>query len=576
MKSVARKEEGKMLRLKNLWMLVFIPVALGAQKDILLDAMQEELNRSFKVLKHAEEAPFYFLQYAVTDEHLMSLSASYGAIKKDEIEHHRYLTVDARVGSYKLDNTHELRGGGFDFMSFMPHIGNIPVEDAPDAIKAVIWKETDRAFKQAQQRFIKVKADKDVKVAERDTSDDFSPVKPSRFVGKKVEMDLDPEVWKPQLKRLSAKFKKYPWIYGCSVSLTANGTNKYIVNNEGTKIREGLALCRISVYAKTVADDGMELYLRKSFHAHNISNLPAEEKIANAIDSLIANLKALREAPLVDPYTGPAILVNEASGVFFHEIFGHRMEGHRQKSEQEGQTFTGKVGEKILPEFLSVYMDPTIKEFNDVELRGYYKYDDEGVPGKRVTLVENGVLKNFIMSRSPIEGFPKSNGHGRRSYGEKVVARQSNLIVESRKQVPFDKLRELLIEECKKQDKPYGLIFYDISGGFTVMQRSFAQVFKVIPLLVCRVYTDGRPDEIVRGVDIVGTPLTCFGKITATADDPIPFNGTCGAESGWVPVSAISPSILVSEIEIEKKVKAQDKPPLLKAPKNQGTKKLKN
>ncbi len=174
-------------------------------------------------------------------------------------------------------------------------------------------------------------------------------------------------------------------------------------------------------------------------------------------------------------------------------------------------------------------------------------------------------MKSFLMSRSPIEGFPKSNGHGRRQHGRKVVTRQGNLIVESRKQVSYKKLRQLLIEECKRQEKPYGLVFYDISGGFTSTGRSGPQVFKVIPLFVSRVYSDGR-EEVVRGVDICGTPLTCFGKIIGTANDPQVFNGTCGAESGWVPVSAISPSILVEEIEIEKKEKAQDKPPLLPVP----------
>jgi predicted Zn-dependent protease len=88
----------------------------------------------------------------------------------------------------------------------------------------------------------------------------------------------------------------------------------------------------------------------------------------------------------------------------------------------------------------------------------------------------------------------------------------------------------------------------------------------VIPLVVRKVFADGRPDELVRGVDIVGTPLTSFSKIVATGDDPEIFNGSCGAESGWVPVSAISPSILVTQIEIEKKAKEQEKPPILPPP----------
>ncbi len=275
---------------------------------------------------------------------------------------------------------------------------------------------------------------------------------------------------------------------------------------------------------------------------------------------------ALRDAPLVEPYIGPAILRNRASGVFFHEIFGHRIEGHRQKDVDEGQTFTKKIGQEVLPTFLTVHDDPTQAVFGEEDLRGFYRYDDEGIPAQDVRLVENGILKTFLLSRSPVEGFPMSNGHGRRQPGRKVVSRQGNLIVESTRQVSFDRLREMLIEECKTQNKEYGFLFEDISGGFTGTGRRGPQSFKVLPIVVYRVYVDGRNDELVRGVDIVGTPLSSFSKIIATGDDPAVFNGTCGAESGWVPVSAISPSILVSQIEIEKRTRSQDKLPILSPP----------
>jgi len=176
------------------------------------------------------------------------------------------------------------------------------------------------------------------------------------------------------------------------------------------------------------------------------------------------------------------------------------------------------------------------------------------------------VLKTFLMSRSPIKGFEGSNGHGRRQPGLEVVSRQSNLIVESSNAVPEAQLRQMLIAEAKRQNKPYGLYFRDITGGFTTTGRGGLQAFKVIPVIVYRVYADGRPDELVRGADIVGTPLASFSKILATSNKSEVFNGYCGAESGSVPVSAVSPSILVSEIEIEKKAKSNDRPPLLPEP----------
>ena len=266
---------------------------------------------------------------------------------------------------------------------------------------------------------------------------------------------------------------------------------------------------------------------------------------------MISTVLALRAAPVVEPFSGPAILLNRASGVFFHEIFGHRIEGHRQKDVEEGQTFTKMVGKSVLPEFLSVADDPTEKKFGNEDLRGFYRYDDEGVPASRVELVEQGILKTFLLSRSPVAGFANSNGHGRREPGRQVVSRQGNLIVQSTKTMPLLKLREKLVAECLKQDKPYGYLFEDITGGFTMTSRGGPQAFKVLPVVVYRVYADGRPDELVRGVDIVGTPLSCFSKIVATGDDPAVFNGTCGAESGWVPSRRSPPAFWWSRLKLK-------------------------
>ena len=284
------------------------------------------------------------------------------------------------------------------------------------------------------------------------------------------------------------------------------------------------------------------------------------------MDKVANDLSNLLKAKESEPFVGPAIFSGRAAGVFFHEIFGHRVEGHRQKDESEGQTFTKSVNTKVLPEFLSVIFDPTRKKVDNIDLNGWYEYDDEGVKGRAITAVDHGILKTFLMSRSPIKGFAQSNGHGRRQPGLEVVSRQSNLIVESANSVPEARLRQMLIEEVKRQNKPYGLYFRDITGGYTTTQRGGLQAFKVMPVVVFRIYADGRPDELVRGADIVGTPLASFAKILATSDKKEVFNGYCGAESGSVPVSAVAPAILVSEIEIEKKAKSNDRPPLLTQP----------
>jgi predicted Zn-dependent protease len=310
----------------------------------------------------------------------------------------------------------------------------------------------------------------------------------------------------------------------------------------------------------------MELYRHESFDVHTPNRLPEDGEVRRTAAAMISDLLALRAAKVLEPFTGPAILEGRAAGVFFHEIFGHRIEGHRQKDEEDGQTFTKKINEVVLPPFLSVVDDPTQQRAGGIDLNGCYQFDDEGVRAERVVVVENGVLKNFLMSRSPVMGFDHSNGHGRKAPGYRPVGRQGNLMVQAHQTVSESRLKELLVAECRRQGKPYGLLFKDISGGFTFTGRGVPQAFKVEPLVVYRVWADGRPDELVRGADLIGTPLVSFSQILAASDQTQVFNGYCGAESGWVPVAAVAPSILTAQIEIQKREKSSDRPPLLPAP----------
>ncbi|MGH9560857.1 MAG: metallopeptidase TldD-related protein, partial [Terracidiphilus sp.] len=326
------------------------------------------------------------------------------------------------------------------------------------------------------------------------------------------------------------------------------------------------AITRMVIEGQTRADDGMELLRIETFQAPSPDQLPSEAELKSKVDKIASDLKALRAAPVAEPYAGPALLSGRAAAVFFHEVLGHRLEGHRQRGDTEGQTFTKKVNQQVLPPFLSVTDDPTLKELNGVKLAGTYDFDDEGVRSQKVDAVENGVLKNFLMSRAPITDFGHSNGHGRRQPGLMPVGRQGNLIVTSAKAVKDSDLRLKFIDEIKKQRKPYGLYFEDIQGGFTLTGRASPQAFQVIPVMVWRVYPDGRPDELVRGVDIVGTPLLSLNNIILTGDTEQVFNGVCGAESGQVPVAAAAPAMLFSEIEVQKRAKGTQRPPILPPP----------
>lgn len=541
---------------------------VSGEKGSLLSVLGEELEYSIKNLAKEEKNKLYYLAYTVTDSTSITVMASLGALFRNSDSHGRELDVDVRVGDYALDNTHQIRGGAgaSRFGGFFGGSASVPLENDPIAVKHALWQATDRTFKSAVERFQRVQTDLKTTVEEESKAHDFSREQPSVYAEGDAALSVDRQAWAERLRTVSRLALKYPLIYDSMVAVLGAADNRYLASSEGSRLRTAGKRLRVIVSASTKAEDGMDLSQSFIFNTASKTGLPSEETIREEFQKVIDKVLALRAAPLVEPYTGPAILLNRASGVFFHEIFGHRIEGHRQKDVEEGQTFTKMVGKPILPEFLSVSDDPTQRRFENEDLRGFYRYDDEGMPASKVNLVEHGVLKTFLLSRSPVPGFDKSNGHGRREPGRQVVSRQGNLMVHSTKAVPFPKLREMLVAECKKQSKPYGYLFEDITGGFTTTSRGGPQAFKVLPIVVYRVYADGRPDELVRGVDIVGTPLSCFSKIIATGDDPAVFNGTCGAESGWVPVSAVSPSILVEQIEIEKRERSQDRLPILPPP----------
>ena len=524
--------------------------------------MSEELNRNFSILRTKADPAPYFLSYEVTEENFHSVAATLGAVTGNGHGKNRRLDVCVRVGSPKLDNYHRVQGERTQFTSG----ALLTFEDRPDALKNRIWLETDRAYRLAAERLIKIRTNAEVKVAEQDASSDFSSEESVVHMEAVPHARFAAEQWAPRVRKLSEKFSEYPGILTSSVTVTYQEETKYFVSSEGSRLMHGRGFARVAVTAQAKAMDGTDLATGETFEATDPAGLPRDDVIAAAADRVAKDLKALLIAPEAEPFAGPAIFSGRAAAVFFHEIFGHRVEGHRQKDEAEGQTFTKSVGSPVLPEFLSVVFDPTRKKIGGIELNGSYSYDDEGIAARPVTLVDKGVLKAFLMSRSPIQGFDHSNGHGRRQPGLEVVSRQSNLLVESSRTVPEARLREMLVEEIKRSNKPYGLYFRDVTGGFTNTGRQGLQAFKVIPVVVYKVFPDGRPDELMRGADIVGTPLASFSKILATSDRPQVFNGYCGAESGNVPVSAVSPALLVSEIEIEKKNKSQDRPPLLPFP----------
>jgi TldD protein len=536
---------------------------------VLLDTMTSELQRAFtslgKPIPNQKDTnkvlPPYFISYSVSDASAVTIRVQYGALADSNTNHVRFADVQVRIGDPKLDNTHG------NHRSSAVNSLQMPLSDDRAALARTLWLATNAGYGNALDNYLRVKTEAQVRAREEDSSPDFSKEPPQVSVSAPARpIAIDRAAWEQRMKALGLVFREFPDVYQNIAMLTVQNQTDYYASSEGSRIVAPRQQARVVVFAVTRAEDGMDLFRGQTFEAESVDGLPSQPQMESAVRELGKSLESLRKAPVTEPFDGPAILSGRASAVFFHEVLGHRLEGQRQRGDEEGQTFTKELNKEVLPPFLSVSDDPTLSTFNKTWLSGTYAFDDEGQKARRVDLIQNGVLKTFLMSRLPIASFAESNGHGRAQTGRMPTGRQGNLIVSSTNSVQEGELRRRLIDEAKRQGKPYGLYFEDISSGFAVTTRSAPQAFQVIPLVVWRVYVDGRPDELVRGVSIVGTPLAAMKRIVATSDKSEVFNGECGAESGTVPVSAVAPAMLVSEIETQRQQQGTQRPPILSIP----------
>ncbi len=526
----------------------------NAQDDALLKAMTFEMNREFELLKN-EDPPAYFMDYTVFESRAFSLSVSDGSITSKNQNTQRNGKANVRVGDYHRDNTHKTEDGYFAYSNYYGGNEYLPLDNNEKGVQFAFWKMTKLAYQNAEKQFENLDFENDTIDV-----DDYTKAQPvviiepdSSFIS-----NIDVEYWEDLALEISKVFTANPDILEASVNVNFNSDRQYYCNTEGSQIVQNKPSAILAMNASIRADDKTPLPLYRTYFAFNPTKLPSKDSLLTDAMKMLGLLIELQSAPIAVPYSGPAILHPRASGVFFHEIFGHRIEGHRLRSDSDGQTFKEKVNEHILPEIFDVELDPTLKEFNGKDLIGHYNYDDEGIKASKVSIVENGILQTFLMSRSPLEDIKESNGHGRAQPGMDPVSRQSNMIVTSSKTESEIEMRKNLIQECVNQGLDYGYYFVDVMGGFTQTSRYQPNAFNITPIIVYKVYVDGRPDELVRGVDLIGTPLAMFAEISSCSDRMETFNGFCGAESGSVPVSATAPGLLVRRIETQKKVKGND------------------
>lgn len=555
------------MRKSHLFLFIFLLLhcLFVSAQDPLSEILKKEIIREFSDLKN-QEIPAYYISYRVADLTSLDIIGSFGCLDHIQRSHNRVLTTMMRVGSAEFDNFHQLRGVPPFISQNKPQL---PLANDQDAIRQILWQETNDQFFQAIQKLTQLKGSQAVNVAQEDKSPDYSESPVVQY----FEPPLKTEIDKKTEDKLINKVRLYSKVFSGSkdilnsmVRLSVKFERDYYVSTSGSNIAENHPQINLSISGYTLADDGMEMPLNKTYFATELKNLPTDETVLADLKDLVKKLEALRMAPVVDPYSGPALLSGAAAGVFFHEIFGHRVEASRMKSENDAQTFKNKVGEQVLNSNLSVVYDPTIGSYRGFNLSGAYKYDDEGVKSQKVSIVNKGILNDFLTSDTPIDGFLKSNGHGRAQTGLNPVSRQSNLIVESDQLFSEPELRNLFTEELKKQNLNFGFYFKEVSGGFTSTGRIQPNAFNVTPLEVYKIYADGKPDELVRGINLVGTPLAMFSEIEAAGGEYGLFNGTCGAESGGVPVSSVCPMMFVRKIEIQKKQKSGNTKPILDRP----------
>jgi predicted Zn-dependent protease len=533
----------------------------------LLGAMGQEVERAATGLRLDGYEPPYFVAFQVREVSQAELAGRSGAVVADLVRRDRRLAVDLRVGSYQFDSSggdEALVLGGDPPPWSAPREG--PLDDDPAALRQALWLLADERYKEALASYFRKRSRDVYRPDDPGRAASFSRETPVQHVGPALPLTLDAARWRRAVREASAAFLDHPHVFDSQVRITADRQIRWLATSEGTRLVTEQRLYAVHMLASARAPDGQLLEGGRDFYAADEAGLPDVETLRQAARTVADELKALMAAPAIDPYTGPAILEPEAAGVLFHEVVGHRLEGERLDDDKEGQTFQGQIGQLVLPPFLTVVDDPTLRVASGTPLNGAYRYDEQGIPGQRTVLIEQGKLVGFLLSRRPVNPFHHSNGHGRSQGVRPAMARMSSLVIESSRQVGAAELKRQLMAEARRQGKPYGLVIRDITGGNTNTQSWGYQAFKGTPRLVYRVDATTGAETLVRGVELVGTPLASISRILSTGDTWRVFNGYCGAESGYVPTSTVAPSVLVGELELQRVVKALERGPVLPSP----------
>lgn len=540
-------------------------LAWAVQENPILAAMQSELDRCMQNLSMEEQERPYFASYLVTDQTYVTIEASLGALTQSDQSGNRRLSLDLRVGSYELDNSGVAKPRwSYDEEERKYRNMQVPIDDDTIGLKHQLWLATDYEYKKAVEDYAKKTKDIALKPEDEERPPDFSKETPEVFIGDEAKVSVDRAQREERVKRYSALFKQYEDITISRVRFDAQAKTVYFVNSEGSKIQDGNALYSIEIEASTRAEDGMPLRDFRRFYSYDgtFDDAQIEDEIARMAEELVS----LKDVEACEPYAGPVLIAAPASGAFVSAVLAPLLKADKELWEKGGG-LQNKVGQRIILPSVSVYDDPTVETYKGLTLVGHYLFDDQGVAAQKVNLIARGVLRNFLLSRSPVKGFDKSNGHGRDGVGI------GNLILESSAPQSFAQLKSRLIAECRKQGKPYGLLVTSArlpeerAGARVIISFSGAEGPEAGPILgefqpveVYKIYTDGR-EEPIRGVEVMsGSPLATLSKIIAVGNDPKGWSVSFGTGS------VAAPSILLSELEVRKTKEGMRTLPILPPP----------
>ena len=367
-----------------------------------LRAMGEELQRAHQSLQlRGHEAP-YFISYAVRGIDTQEIGARYGALFIDRVRHDKRLQVDVRVGSYRFDNTGPAELFDLDGDSGYSAGREAPLDDDPAALRNSLWLLTDETYKKSLSAYLKKKGKEVYRPDDPDAPPSFSREEPHVSIDPPAAHPFDRDLWERESRQQTERLSAHPELFDSQLRVSMDHEEREFASTEGTRLVTERVIYSLHVQAWARAPDGMLLENSRDFYGARESELPRGAELSGGIDEMVGELLALRKAPVLDPYTGPALLEPEAAGVLFHEAVGHRLEGERQNDDKDGRTFKGQIGKAILPFFLTISDDPTQRALGPVSLNGYYRFDDQGVPGQRATLVDKGILRSFLLSRAPV------------------------------------------------------------------------------------------------------------------------------------------------------------------------------